>query len=717
MKISRNLILSYVILIIMVLVIISKIMTVGVDEKIQYATFIIDFVNIPLSLIIYKNIRTEYKSFIIVPANICFLFLMDIMYKMVYYLGMSNSFVLYETITFAWYISTVIGLTLLLIKFVYAKRESYLLSASFLFVAFIIILFFSPNFLKYLYYPYNSLDLSFHITIFYLCILLIIGTQNKYVLLTICGLCFAEIGNFAMTECYLQNNRSGLVYGELGWFIGILVFSVGLLCIVKCKFYNPREWFFNSKTIRNKFAFLIFTISIWSFIIACVVMKQLSIISDTSLVFIPAIGMLYSMITAIFSVVMSKQMERPFKLMQQNIQFLFKEDKNSINESFNLIEFQELNKFINESYEYKTALEKHIVSLATRVAHDFRSPLQIMENLIESTGNNPTVNLQPQLAKQINKLNYMSRSLLKENKHFIADKSYGLQSLYSILEDLVLDKQIEWKTENQIINFEYIPNQIIWLDNEQSKIKSIISNLLNNAFEATSGEANNINLIASLKKNNIVIYIQDFGCGISKEHLSDILGGKTFKVNGNGIGLSSAQKFMLSINGSLVIDSEIDQGTTINLEFPMLSFPEKFATQINLNTENVIVVDDNSEIINFWQEYFLFNAADKNVKYFINFSSLNKFLTQESNSNDGAGDCFAALAMMSSNVTYLLDYSIFGEKVTGVDVIKEFQLTNVYLITNYAEDIKLQDEIKPLKLQLVPKSMLPIMLKNKAIYQ
>ncbi len=41
---------------------------------------------------------------------------------------------------------------------------------------------------------------------------------------------------------------------------------------------------------------------------------------------------------------------------------------------------------------------------------------------------------------------------------------------------------------------------------------------------------------------------------------------------------------------------------------------------------------------------------------------------------------------------------------------------NPYLITNYAEDVKLQDEIKSLPLKLVPKTMLPIMLRNQAIY-
>lgn len=421
------------------------------DLKLIYFEFIIDCISILLSLIIFTNIRLKHKSFIILPISIILLFLMDIQYLIVYYFDMRSGFILYECITYSWYIITIIGLLSLLIRFVYGKKESYLLFASFIFVALVIVFFFSPNFIKYLHYPYYSIELSSHITIFYLCILLIIATQNKYVLLAICGLCIAEIGNFAMTECYLQNNHGSLVYGEFGWFIGISALSIGMLNIIRCKLYNPDVWFFNSATIRNRFSFLIFTISIWSFIIACIVMKEFSKINDNSLVFIPAIGMFYSMITAVFSVIISKQMEKPFILIQAKIKSLFSGDNTDSIQKFNLIEFQKLNNFIVESYEYKTSLEKHIVSMATRIAHDIKSPLQIIENLIKNQSNDDSHSLQEQFLKQINKINYISKSLLNENKKVIEYDSYGFQSLYCIVEDLISDKQIEWNTENSII--------------------------------------------------------------------------------------------------------------------------------------------------------------------------------------------------------------------------------------------------------------------------
>ena len=203
-----------------------------------------------------------------------------------------------------------------------------------------------------------------------------------------------------------------------------------------------------------------------------------------------------------------------------------------------------------------------------------------------------------------------------------------------------------------------------------------------------------------MEDNIIIISIKDHGCGINRENFDAILTGTSFKVNGNGIGLSTANKFMNSIDGKLTINSIINNGTTITLQFNNLIFADQFTTKINIKTKRIIVVDDDPNIINFWQECFLFNLKNKNTRYFLNFSSFKNYLTKEQQNNE---------------TTYLLDYNILGEKLTGFDIVKEHNLQNVFLITNYAEDIKLQNEIKGVPIKLVPKTMLSILLKNNIV--
>ena len=67
-----------------------------------------------------------------------------------------------------------------------------------------------------------------------------------------------------------------------------------------------------------------------------------------------------------------------------------------------------------------------------------------------------------------------------------------------------------------------------------------------------------------------VIVIQDFGRGISKDHLDQIgIKGFTFgKESGSGLGLNHALSTVISFAGSLDIDSRINQGTVVTIKVP-----------------------------------------------------------------------------------------------------------------------------------------------------
>ncbi len=703
MKISLKIIITYILTIAVVVAL--NIMNIHMfDKQRQYVEFLIDFINIILAYIIFKNIKTQSNGFVLLPISMVFLFLMDVEYQIFYYFNLTNyitmHFILYGSITFAWYVIIIVSLLLLLIKFAYYKINWRLSFISFICLVIVIIFFFSHNFIRYLQFPYNSVDLSCHIIIFYLCILIITSVQNKYILLIICGLCFAEIGNFAMTECYLLDTQNYLFYGECCWMVGKCIIAIGFLHIIKFKMYNPNIWMFKGQSIKNKLSFLISSMAIGSFILACVIMQQFIKIKNYAFVFIPSSGMLYSIIVAVVSVIAIAQIEKLFLKIQSRITSLFSKNNNINHSEYSLIEFQKLDNHIVESYEHKKYFENTLISAATRIAHDIKSPIQIIQNLIRNWQSYDEQILQKQILKQINKINSISKNLLNEHNRVMDSDSSGYLSLYSIIYDLIEDKYIEWGVDNEIMEFLYYPNQIIWLDQSKSNIKTVLSNILNNSHEANKNTQTKIIITVELINNDIMISIKDFGCGIEQKNIFDILNGKSFKVSGNGIGLSSAFKFMSSIDGSLNIESEINKGTNITLRFPISFFPDQFAQNITIKTRKVVIVDDSSSIIYFWQQFFLFENYKINYQFFVNFKTFQNYLSTQSSYND---------------ITFLLDFKIFGEKLTGLDVIKQFDLQNVYLITDYAEDIKLQKEIKNLKIKLIPKSMLNIMHQNNAI--
>ena len=144
-KITKNIILFYTSVVILLLILLNVYQVGSFEENVQYTEFAVNFVDIASSIIIYYTISKQNKGFIILPLSIILLFLMDIEYLVAFYFKDKYSFVIYFIITYLWYTLTVLGLILILVKFVYAKREGYILFTSFFIIASVIIFYFSPN--------------------------------------------------------------------------------------------------------------------------------------------------------------------------------------------------------------------------------------------------------------------------------------------------------------------------------------------------------------------------------------------------------------------------------------------------------------------------------------------------------------------------------------------------------------------------------------------
>ena len=76
--------------------------------------------------------------------------------------------------------------------------------------------------------------------------------------------------------------------------------------------------------------------------------------------------------------------------------------------------------------------------------------------------------------------------------------------------------------------------------------------------------------------------VQDFGIGIPDEDIPHVTNrfyrvekSRNRKKGGYGIGLSIAQKLMDAYMGSLIIESQLDNGTTITLTFPKSTLKTK----------------------------------------------------------------------------------------------------------------------------------------------
>lgn len=101
---------------------------------------------------------------------------------------------------------------------------------------------------------------------------------------------------------------------------------------------------------------------------------------------------------------------------------------------------------------------------------------------------------------------------------------------------------------------------------------TIIGNLIENAFDAVSATGNDIKSVRLLIKENekqIKLRVVDNGIGIKPEEQNKIFKrGYSTKEGSRGVGLALVQEVIESLNGIIIVESGLDQGTTIHINIP-----------------------------------------------------------------------------------------------------------------------------------------------------
>jgi PAS domain S-box-containing protein len=107
---------------------------------------------------------------------------------------------------------------------------------------------------------------------------------------------------------------------------------------------------------------------------------------------------------------------------------------------------------------------------------------------------------------------------------------------------------------------------------EENQLKQVFLNLLKNAIEAMPS-GGNIDVKVKVKaEGEISIQIIDQGIGIPKDRIPTL--GEPFyttKEKGTGLGLMTCYKIIESHSGQLRIDSEVNEGTTIEVILPTIT--------------------------------------------------------------------------------------------------------------------------------------------------
>jgi two-component system phosphate regulon sensor histidine kinase PhoR len=124
-----------------------------------------------------------------------------------------------------------------------------------------------------------------------------------------------------------------------------------------------------------------------------------------------------------------------------------------------------------------------------------------------------------------------------------------------------------------------IEDELPRLWGNKNKIRSMVSNLVNNAIKFTP-QGGNVTVSARHQSGELVICVSDTGIGIAREEIPKIfdrfyrvhLPGK--QIPGTGLGLAIVKEIALLHGGKVEVDSEPGRGTALRVILPLNNLPE-----------------------------------------------------------------------------------------------------------------------------------------------
>ncbi|CAK8712007.1 MAG: two-component system, OmpR family, phosphate regulon sensor histidine kinase PhoR [Candidatus Electronema aureum] len=107
-------------------------------------------------------------------------------------------------------------------------------------------------------------------------------------------------------------------------------------------------------------------------------------------------------------------------------------------------------------------------------------------------------------------------------------------------------------------------------------LEQAVVNLLNNAIKYSSAGSTVILQVVKVTSDGVVISVQDFGCGIGKEHHARLFErfyrvdkARSCKLGGTGLGLAIAKHIVQAHHGTIVVESTLGRGSVFSIRLPL----------------------------------------------------------------------------------------------------------------------------------------------------
>jgi signal transduction histidine kinase len=207
--------------------------------------------------------------------------------------------------------------------------------------------------------------------------------------------------------------------------------------------------------------------------------------------------------------------------------------------------------------------------LAGSVAHELRSPLNVLSNAIyflkttlAGTDEKTREYLQ-MISSEIHKSERIISDLLNFSRARPPEReNVEISALVTqVIAEQLPPEQIELSTQLA----SNLPS--VFVDPEQ--VEQVLVHLISNAYQSMP-EGGKLTISTKLETNDVAISVADTGCGISPENMNKLFEPLfTTKAKGIGLGLAVSKSLIESNEGTIEVESEENKGSIFTVRLPV----------------------------------------------------------------------------------------------------------------------------------------------------
>lgn len=216
------------------------------------------------------------------------------------------------------------------------------------------------------------------------------------------------------------------------------------------------------------------------------------------------------------------------------------------------------------------------------VSHELRTPLTTLksytETLLSGAMYQPDVCLSflSTMEKETERMVRLVKDLLVLSQLDYQQVAWRkrCQRLDEVVAEVMHELRVKFQ-QNRRVNVS-LPRDAVTLCFDRDKIKQVLINVIQNAYKYTSSGGQ---VAVSLERTDVdvIIRVLDDGIGIPLEEVQKVFE-RFYRVDkarsrdfgGTGLGLSIAREIVEAHNGSIVLHSDLDQGTEVVIRLPLL---------------------------------------------------------------------------------------------------------------------------------------------------